>query len=151
MSVKKSNDAIGQRTRDLPTCSAVSQPSTTTVFNCTTVTNSCVIDSIFTYGRKNDKCILSFKILKKVIFDSILYNFRVPGVCKLIFFLPKLHYSTKRETLSHVSDNIDNRLQGARMYATRHTAVAQKFVNCEWYTIKASTSLKQCIFMARQP
>ena len=100
MSVKKSNDAIGQRTRDLPTCSAVSQPSTMTVFNCTTVTNSCVIDSIFTYGRKNDKCILSFKILKKVIFDSILYNFRVPGICKLIFFTKIALFHEKRNTLT---------------------------------------------------
>jgi len=57
-SVNNSNDAIGNRTRDLPTFSAVPQPSTATVFNYTKVTNSCVSDCIFTYGRKNEKCVL---------------------------------------------------------------------------------------------
>jgi hypothetical protein len=50
MSVKNSNDTIGNRTRDLPACSAVSQPSATTVFDYTTVTNVCVSDRIFTRG-----------------------------------------------------------------------------------------------------
>ena len=50
MSVKNSNDSIGNRTRGLSPCSAVSQPSATTVFNYTTVTNICVSDRIFSRG-----------------------------------------------------------------------------------------------------
>jgi hypothetical protein len=61
MSMKNSNDTIGNRLRDLPVCSAVPQP-TGPPAACPTAYNrqSVIVFSLFMYNCKHTKCIATF-------------------------------------------------------------------------------------------
>ena len=65
MSIKNSNDTIGNLTRDLPTCSAVPQPSALPCAPNTKWTNTKLMATLITFQLCNhvDVILLVYKVL----------------------------------------------------------------------------------------